>query len=235
VALTAAPTSPFDRFWALLFPTRCLGCARRGHDVCPSCREAIPWLGPEVCPRCTQASPLGRLCSRCRNSPSALDGIRAACSFEGIVRKAVHELKYRYARSRAPFLADLIHRAVERRPLRADLLVPVPLWDARRRERGFNQAELIAGALAERAGIPCSTGVLRRIRETPPQVGLNAGQRRTNVAGAFACVAADGIGDKFVLVIDDVATTGATLLACAEPLKAAGARRVVGLVAGRGA
>jgi ComF family protein len=174
------------------------------------------------------------LCGRCRGSRSALDGIRAACSFEGIVRQAVHELKYRYARSRAPFLGNLIHRAMERRPLRADLLVPVPLWDGRRRERGFNQAELIAGALGDLTGLSVAAPALHRIRDTPPQVGLKADQRRINVAGAFACLESDAVADKFVLVVDDVATTGATLRACAEPLKAAGARRVVGVVVARG-
>jgi competence protein ComFC len=173
------------------------------------------------------------LCGRCRNNPSALDGIRAACSFEGIVRKAVHELKYRHARSRAAFLGDLLYRAVERRPLLADLIVPVPLWEARRRERGFNQAELIGEALASRWGLSLSPGVLRRIRETPPQVGMNDERRRANVADAFACVDADTIAGRFVLVVDDVATTGATLRTCAQPLKAAGARRVVGLVVAR--
>jgi ComF family protein len=150
------------------------------------------------------------------------------------VRKAVHELKYRYARARGPFLAALIYRAIERRPLRADLLVPVPLSDARRRERGYNQAELIAIALADQTGLAVGACALRRIRETRPQVGLTADQRRTNVAGAFACSEHDAVMGKFVLLVDDVATTGATLRACAEPLKAAGARRVLGVVVARG-
>ncbi len=124
---------------------------------------------------------------------------------------------------------------MEGRPIRADVIVPVPLAEARRRERGFNQAELIARPLGTLRGIPVDPTVLRRSRDTPPQVGLSAARRRENVRDAFAVADPARVADQFVLLVDDVATTGATLRACAEPLKAAGARRVVGLVVARDA
>ncbi len=222
-----------DRFWALLFPARCLGCRCRGAPVCRRCEEAIPWLGPESCPRCARTSALGRLCGACRGTPGALDGLRAACSFDGIVRQAIHDLKYRHGQSLAPFAAGLLESALARRPLHADLLVPVPLSVGRRRERGYNQSELIADRLAAAIGVEAAPAVLARVRETAPQVGRSAAERRVNVRGAFACVDAEAVLDRRVVLIDDVATTGATLQACAEPLKAAGAARVYGLVVAR--
>jgi ComF family protein len=231
---TAAEQGPaLARLWALLFPARCLGCGRRGAPICARCREAIPWLGAEVCPRCARASALGRLCARRSGNPGALDGIRAACAFEGIVRQAIHHLKYRHARSLASFAADLLERSLSRRPLRADLIVPVPLSRARRRERGYNQAELIADRLTEAIGLPTDATALERVRETPPQVGLSAAERRHNVRGAFACDGSADLTGRRVILIDDVATTGSTLQACADPLKAAGAARVFGLVVAR--
>lgn len=221
-----------DPVWALVFPARCLGCRRRGTPICSRCEEAIPWLGAETCPGCATASALGRLCGRCRN-PSALDGLRAACSFEGIVRQAIHDLKYRQSRFLAPVAADLLARSLATRPLQADLLIPVPLAGARRRERGYNQSELIVDHLAAAVGVPSAPGGLERVRETPPQVGRSAAERRLNVRDAFGCPDPSAVAGRRVVLVDDVATTGATLRACAEPLKAAGATRVYGLVVAR--
>ena len=234
LALSHAVTATaLDRLWELVFPTRCLGCRRRGRPVCSRCDEALPWLGPETCPRCARPSPLGRLCGRCRSAPTALDGLRAACTFDGIVRQAIHDLKYRQGRSLAPFAADLLVRALRKRPLQAHVLVPVPMAASRRRERGYNQAELIAEHLSASIGVPVATAALERVRDTPPQVGRGAPERRQNVRGAFACPSPDLVTGKRVVVVDDVATTGSTLQACAEPLKEAGATHVFGLVVAR--
>lgn len=223
-----------DRLWAALFPTRCLGCRRHGEPICSRCQEAIPWLGPERCPRCAEPSAMGGPCGRCRRGEGALDGIRAACAFEGLVRQAIHDLKYRQARALAPLVAGFLAESLARRPLDADVIVPVPLAPARRRERGYNQSELIADHLAGTIGVRPTSSALRRLRETPPQVGRSAAERRENVRGAFACPDSDAVCGRRVLVIDDVATTGSTLEACAEPLKDAGAAQVFGLVVARG-
>ena len=169
----------------------------------------------------------------CRNDPEALDGVRAACRFDGITRSAIHQLKYRGARTRAPLLADLLARPLEDRPLHLDLLVPVPLSARRLRERGFNQAEQIATALASRIGVPVEQTVLQRTRHTRPQVGQTSDQRQTNVAGAFTCLSPERVTGRRVGLVDDVMTTGATLRACADELRAAGASRVYGLVIAR--
>ncbi len=199
-------------------------------SVCGSCEELIPWIGRECCPRCARVSQLGRLCGRCRNNPGALDGLRAACTLEGLVRRALHDLKYRQARFLAELAAGLLVQTLVARPLRVELLIPVPLSAARRRERGYNQSELIARHLSEQLGVPLLADALERLRDTPPQVGRSAAERRANVSGAFAVRRAGEINGKRVALIDDVATTGSTLAACAEPLKAAGVSRAFGLV-----
>jgi ComF family protein len=233
VARGTTISSPLGQLWALLFPTRCLGCGRRGAAVCGRCESMIPWLNRESCYRCAVPSPLGRLCARCKASPSALDGLRAACTFDGIVRQAIHNLKYRQARSLAELASSLLAKSLAQRPLQADMLVPVPLAAGRRRERGYNQAELIADWLSRSIDVP-TAAALERVRETPPQVGLSAPERRRNVRGAFACSAETLVAGRRVIVLDDVATTGATLGACADVLKTAGAARVYGLVVARG-
>jgi ComF family protein len=228
-----AQASILERLLATLFPSRCLGCGLRGVVLCDGCRADVPWLTAEVCPICAAPSRLARICHGCRAEPSPLDGSRAACRFEGVVRKAVHDLKYRGIQERAALLADVLAEAIERRPLAVDALVPVPLAPGRRRQRGFNQAELIAGCLGERVGWPVEPSLLARVRETPQQIKRSAAERRENVADAFACPSPDAVVGRRVALIDDVMTTGATLGACAEALKVAGAARAYGLVVAR--
>ena len=114
---------------------------------------------------------------------------------------------------------------------RPDRLVPVPLHPWRLWQRGFNQAELIAAALGRDIGVPVLAGALRRVRNTPPQSGLGAASRRTNLRGAFS--AAVEVAGRHVLLIDDVMTTGATARECAGVLRQAGAATVEIAVLGR--
>lgn len=221
--------------WELLFPSRCLGCGRRGWLICPACQPGIPWLPAALCPRCARASRDGRVCRRCRAGGSPfLASARAACCFEGLVRRAIHALKFRRARALAPLLAELLAEALQPRPIEADLVIPVPLSPSRQRERGYNQSELIAAELARLVPLPApSADVLARTRETPPQVGLSAMERRRNLRGAFSCQHPQLVAGRRCLLLDDVMTTGATLEACAEALARAGAARVLGLVVAR--
>jgi ComF family protein len=216
-----------------LFPPRCAGCGMRGEQICTRCRPSIPWLGTEVCPTCASPTRLGRVCRRCDDGPSALDGARAACRFEGLAKSAIHDLKFRGVRRRAPLLGELAAEALERRPLTIDALVPVPLSPGRRRQRGFNQSALIAHEIGRRIGVPVEEAWLERTRETSPQVGRSAAERRENVVGAFGCPVPNAVAGRRIALVDDVMTTGSTLGAGAEVLKAAGAARVYAVVVAR--
>lgn len=157
-----------------------------------------------------------------------MDGIRAPLLMEGLIEDAIYHLKYRNLRALAPELAEILYRYLQTHPLPGDSLVPVPLHPRRLRSRGYNQALLLASELGKLSGMEVDDGLLKRIKDTPPQAeatGLE--QRRLNVADSFDC-RGDVAGAKIIL-IDDVATTGSTLSACAEALKQAGASSVWGL------
>ena len=126
-------------------------------------------------------------------------------------------------------LAQLMHQYLLENPLPVEVVVPVPLYQGRVRERGYNQAALLARELGQEIGLPVEESLIR-VRDTAPQVGLPASQRRENVRNAFLC---QGLGKERVLLIDDVCTTGATLEACAVALREGGAQSVWALVLAR--
>jgi ComF family protein len=142
----------------------------------------------------------------------------------------VHGLKYGNLRVLSPLMASLMVESLEGAPF--DVIVPVPLHPRRERNRGYNQAELLARGIAAEVGVYCESNCLARMRNTPAQVGLEGMEaRRSNVANAFQ--ARRRFDGQSVLVVDDVCTTGATLEACGLALKAAGAIAVRGIVFAR--
>ena len=215
----------------LLFPLRCLGCQREGNLLCARCRNGLDKLNPPNCTVCAQPSPRS-LCTWCRRTPLAIDGIRAPYLMQGAVQNAIYSLKYRGVRACAPELAQLLAQYMTGRRITGDLLVPVPLHSRRLRTRGYNQSALLARELGKLTGLAVDEGLVYRTRDTPPQVrAASREQRRSNVEDSFRCNAhVSGID---VILVDDVATTGSTLSACAAALKDAGAGSVWGLTVAR--
>lgn len=235
ISLPVRLTLPFrilEEALDLLFPPRCAGCGRPGALWCAACAAAVIPIMPPVCPGCGIPWPEGDRCPACRTDPLRLAGIRSACLYQGPLRRAVHRLKFhgRYAVAQA--LAPLMADGWARFALEADLLIPVPAHRGRERQRGYNQAALLAEALAEHLSLPVRPEALRRVRATPSQVGMDHLARRANVQGAFQ---ADPrwIAGRRVAVIDDVCTSGATLEACAAALHQAGAVAVWGFTLAR--
>lgn len=235
--MTPRQPSALERGWAAavaaIFPARCLACGRRGVAFCAACWTALPRLRPPFCPRCSRPERTGARCYDCQRASPALAAVRAACAYGGLVGLAVRRLKYSRERYLVDPLAALLEECLTARPLAVDALVPVPLDQARSRDRGYNQAALLAAPVAAALGVPIAPSWLRRSRPTRPQVGLNARERRANVRGAFECPVPEAVAGRRVLVVDDVMTTGATLEACAEALMTAGASGVWGLVVAR--
>lgn len=215
----------------LLFPRRCAACGAYGSFLCSGCIDSLPPVAYPFCPVCGQPQRHNALCTDCRAQRPAFAGARAPYRYEGAARKAVLALKYNHLASVAEPLGKLLADYLVDSPVRSsvDVIVPVPLHWARQRQRGYNQAALLARWMGRACGLPVNEGVLVRVRSTPPQVRAgNRAQRRRNVADAFAC-RNDSLRGASVLVIDDVMTTGATLDACARALRTAGARSVWGL------
>jgi ComF family protein len=141
-------------------------------------------------------------------------------------------LKFRSGRYLLPLLGELMRSELRRRPIRADLLIPVPIAPGRLRDRGFNQTELLAREIQQVVGAPLAADLLVR-RDRAPQQKLTASERLSNLDDAIRCVAPDRVEGRRVLLVDDVCTTGATLSACAEVLAEAGVKTVTALVFAR--
>jgi ComF family protein len=217
----------------LLFPRWCVGCGREGDFICPSCLRSLPRVMPPLCPKCGLPQSSANLCSSCLGWQADIDGIRSPFRFDGVMRQAIHELKYRNLRALAGILARLLNDYLLNDPMPGEVLVPVPLHPRRLRERGYNQSHLLAQELGKLAGLPVVDDYLVRQRHSLPQARTsNVSERRGNVADAFAC-RSRRLEGKPVILIDDVATSGATLDACARALKQSGAASVWGLVLAR--
>ena len=217
-----------------LLPNACVACegaverSRPDALVCTPCLARLRSVG-SGCERCQQPLPPVGPCRFCDAWPAELAWARSAVWLGPEARELIHHLKYEGFTSLGPTLAGVIVKAV-RTPEPA-LIVPIPLGQRRARERGYNQAEVLAAALAARWRLPLSTRTLTRARDTRSQTALAPEQRRDNVAGAFRAAAPPGAQARkphasAVILVDDVLTTGATLAAAAASLAGAGWHRV---------
>jgi ComF family protein len=210
-----------------LLPAACLLCnepvSARENDalVCSLCRLRWRPVPHPVCERCGQPSFRGLECRLCSAWAAGLTRVRSAVWLEDSARDAVHQLKYEGWSRVADSMAEAM-RGLE--PLTGQVcLVPVPLGAGRQRKRGYNQSERIASALQARTGLELRTDLLLRVRETQTQTALTPESRQANVMGAFAGGAVSGLT---LVLVDDVFTTGATLVAAAAALMESGANRV---------
>jgi competence protein ComFC len=225
-----------------LFPVHCLACQENDEWLCQECARKIFPKTDQVCPICEKNNtPDGRVCFSCGDK-SPLAALLVTATYQNeILARAIQLLKYRFIEDLAPILGKILLQALQQSDLPLpDLIIPVPLHRWRLRWRGFNQAELLAAYLENNLSpgfpIPIETKIIRRSKFTFPQMKIkNYRQRQKNIRGVFAIEknSQNLIQDKRILLIDDVATTGATIFECARVLKSAGAREVFAAVLGR--
>ena len=218
--LARAASGVWGDLEAFLLPLRCPSCGRDLHAdlaLCEACAASIPRLDGALCVRCLAAG---------HEPPGCLReaGFRAfaAWVYEERAACAVHALKYhgrpRVAVALARWIANALPSAY-----RPDLVLGIPQHPARRRERGYDQAGLLAEATARMLGSPRLEGGLRRIRPTRPQARLGPRMRRANLAGAIRVAEPRALEGRRILVVDDVITTGSTMEACLHALAECGA------------
>lgn len=217
-----------------LYPPQCGGCAKPFTRWCSNCDEAIGALEGPLCTRCGGVGPEDGECARCRGRQPAFHAARSVTLYAGPIRNAIQRLKYAGDLALGEILARRMLDLLASLKWRVDLVVPVPSSLARRKMRGYNQASLLAMPVALEAGLPYRPAALRKVKDTPTQVGLTVPERRENVRDAFQA-ARRLVAGKQVLVIDDVMTSGATMDACAQALLDQGARLVYGLTLTRAA
>jgi ComF family protein len=235
----------FRHILDFILPTHCSYCNSPVHDsslpyFCSSCWAEFSPIQGAVCPCCgkpfespeTLTNSPGHECGSCRLHPPAFDQALSTGYFEGALREAIHQFKYRPCRSLGKTLGQWMAEHI-RLCSGIDLVMPVPLHTKRLRQRGFNQALLLAHRMCETHRLPLSCDNLARVRPTRPQVELTGEERIKNVAGAFALQKPCAVSEKKVLLIDDVFTSGATMNECAIVLKKAGAAQVTALTLAR--
>ena len=204
-----------------------------GEFLCPACLGALPRLLPPFCPICGRPQASGIVCPTCWQRPTEIDGIRSLFRFDEVIRKTIHQLKYRNLKAISACLAGLLTDYLRANPLPGEALVCVPLHPRRLRERGYNQSSLLTGELGKRIGLPVIRDCLIRVKQSQPQVrAVDVEERRRNVADAFVC-RDESVSGKQIILIDDVCTSGATLESCAAALKNKGVTSVWGLTLAR--
>ena len=228
--------------FATLFPSDCRLCATpltniSGLPVCPSCLLDMAPIAGATCEICGERLGIGpsvlpsKPCPACQESRPHFTKAAAYGAYDGGLRELIHLLKYERVAPAAAVLGRMLGDAIQKLSISADsiLVVPVPLHSSKRRERGFNQATLIARAALNRNAFPIaefSGDVLERTRPTVSQIGLTRPQRVENIRGAFRVRHPSKVSGRNVLLVDDVLTTGTTVSECARILRKAGAQNV---------
>ena len=222
----------------LVYPPFCFACqsALRAEErpllLCHLCLQSISWNRSPACPKCSRylgPHPQTVLCSGCRRQKLYFDFAWSACLFEEPLRGLIHQFKFQERRFLYKLFSRMMLDFISRNGLdigQFDILVPMPLSAAKYRERGYNQAQLLAAPIARAHRKLMLTSLLQRSRYTPSQTSLSRKNRFTNVRGSFRINPRVPITNKNILIIDDLLTTGASASEASFCLKARGAAKV---------
>lgn len=250
----------------ILLPPICLGCKAEGFFICDTCRSKIEQYKYFVCPICKRRDTEGRLDAQCRTESGLTRFLGSPLPYSSeLTKKIIHAFKYQRAKEIANPLTQILIEFLDKNGFggiakkygQKLYLVPVPLYDFRERERGFNQASEISKRLAEYYKIPHAKKILIKRKNTEPQADIkNKEERAKNIEGAFT-ISKRGLPapyhpqqrigsgtpflrldpeklNKIAILVDDVYTSGATMRECAMVLRSAGAREVWGITVARG-
>jgi len=220
-------------FLDFLFPKRCVSCGAFGKYICNKCFLEIEFVEKPICPICQRQAIGGKIHPKCAGK-FRLDGLVVACNYKGPIKFAVRKVKYKWVYDIEKVLVDLLASQIWKFDLpQKSILVPIPLHKKRKNWRGFNQAEILAKTLSKKFNVSYSDSLIRTI-DTKTQVGLTRDERKDNVKGAFSLRlsrhpeldSGSRLRDKNVILVDDVYTSGATMMEASKVLKKAAAKNV---------
>ncbi|SRR5258706_1142544 len=219
----------------LIFPKNCLNCGKSGKYICDSCLSKVGVLKP-ACPYCEKPSIDGFTHIKCQKK-YGLDGLICPWKYEGIVRKAIPALKFKYATEVGKELSENFVSAIKSQYIKyyipnTGVLVPIPIHWHRENVRGFNQSVEIGKRVAAEMGWGFTSNLLIKDKPTTSQVELSVEQRKQNLKGVFSLNTGTSLPNSIIL-LDDVFTTGSTLHEAAKVLKKAGVEKVWGLTIAR--
>ncbi|MFV0239039.1 MAG: double zinc ribbon domain-containing protein [Lacrimispora sphenoides] len=230
-------------FVDLLFPRRCPVCDEivmpKGGLICPECVKKLSFVKNPVCKRCGKEviSTDMEYCFDCVRHKRTFEYGRALLNYDETAGSSMAKIKYKNKREYLDFYGEAIYVRYGKliRRMEADVLVPVPVHPSRKKERGFNQAEILARRIGEHLGLAVCPSMLVRNKKTMPQKGLDPAGRLKNLEEAFSAGNMIG-GVEGVILVDDIYTTGSTIEACTRALKKAGIKRVyfLAICIGRG-
>lgn len=212
----------------IVLPSWCISCGGqlpwrdRTASCCGRCWRSLPRIAGAKCRSCALPLSAGDLCIRCAADPLPVEWCEAWGEYRGALESVLHAFKFERHDFLAAPLGSLLASTVRDRDF--DAVVPVPMHPSRQRKRGYNQAGLLADALADEISVPCRPKLLKKTTEKATQSTLARADRAANVRGVFE--GSDDAHGLAVLLVDDVCTTGETVRACAGALLAAGATRV---------
>ncbi len=219
-------------FWQAvdwIYPPVCAGCGSPGEIWCTACQKSIQEIIDNICDRCGYPGTYeSGKCPGCDKHNPQYTKIRSCGVYQGPLKEAIHALKYQDNLALGFTLSEMLAKKLKKEKWDIDLIVPVPLSMVRQKERGYNQAALLAHPLAERMGVKYDSKSLIRKKATESQVHLSAEERSRNMSDAFSAKPEVWKGQS-VLIIDDVITTGSTINECARTILEGGAEAVFGL------
>lgn len=221
----------FSSLIDIIYPPQCVICGtlqKNRKTFCETCLNDIKFINYSICPTCSEILETNFFdevrCLKCQDNP-ILSGIYSLALYEGSISKAIHLLKYQGKTVISEHLGSIIYNS----PIdwsifleKEVLIIPVPLHIKRLRKRGFNQSLLIANVISRKIGLKVIPNILIRSKETKSQVELSKEERKENIKGAFSLKDKNLLKERNILLIDDVYTTGATILECATILKKEG-------------
>jgi ComF family protein len=216
-----------------VYPPTCAGCGKPGTLWCDECQENTILISKPVCQKCGCPLSIPGICFECQTNPPPYTMLRSWAEYGDPVRKALISLKYKSNLGLGMVFSPMLVEMIKTMNWDFDCVIPVPISRGHQKERGYNQSTILARPISLAINTPLVLNSITRTKETQTQVELSREERFKNLESAFSINSAKLIGKKKVLLVDDITTTGATLISCSRALKEAGCSEIYCLTVAR--